>query len=238
MGGTDDQTSVERLAGKIPTLVSVSGGGSTGGGDGGRVLYVHPLGPLTTETLVGAGTRWVYQLQSNGTVQKVYLQGPNALYHVWGTDPVSGNAVDAITTNPSSVLTPQPAPRDWFQGVSDFSAGMGDTVSGGLTRRVRQGLGYDDVVDYNSRAYGAGVIAGEVVNTGLMFASPCGAARLVGWGVRGLNGIQAAGNVINAGAAFQDGNIPGGLLYLASAAFSAPSNAPRRSCGASVSRRR
>src|SRR5207245_146476 len=79
-------------------------------------------------------------------------------------------------------------------------AGMGDTVSCGLTRRVRQGMGYDDVVSDNSRAYGAGVLAGDGVNVGLMFASPCGAAGLVRGTVRGLNGAEAADNGIAAGA--------------------------------------
>src|SRR5205085_8841849 len=129
---------------------------------------------------------------------------PPAHYHVWGNDPNTGAIVDRYTDNPGSVLSPQPVDRGWFAAVSDFSAGMGDTVSCGLTRYVRQGLGYDDVVDYRSRAYGAGVIAGEAVNVGLMFASPCGAAGLVRWTVRGLNMAQAADNAINAGAAFQD----------------------------------
>src|SRR5439155_12610436 len=120
-----------------------------------------------------------------------------------------------------SVLSPQPVSRDWFATVSDFSAGIGDTVSGGLTRRVRQGLGYDDAVEYRSRAYGAGRVAGEVLNVGLMAANPCGAARLVGWGIRGLNAMQAAGNVVNAGEAFANRNIPDALGYLAAAALSA-----------------
>jgi hypothetical protein len=218
-GITDDMTSVERLDDGTPTLVSVTGGGSTGGNTNGQTIYTGPLGTLTTTTLVGPSTNWTYQLQANGTVEKVYGQAPNALYRIVGIDPVSGNYVNAVTPNPGSVLAPQPAPpRDWFASVSDFSAGMGDTVSCGLTRRVRQGLGYDDVVDYNSRAYGAGRVAGEVVNVGLVFANPCGAARLVGYGIRGLNAVQATGNAINAGQAFGNGDIPGGLLHLASAA--------------------
>ncbi|MDW8244648.1 MAG: RHS repeat-associated core domain-containing protein [Thermogemmata sp.] len=40
----------------------------------------------------------------------------------------------------------------WFAQTSHFAAGMGDTVSMGLTGRVRRGLGYDDVVDYHSGA--------------------------------------------------------------------------------------
>lgn len=41
----------------------------------------------------------------------------------------------------------------WYKQVSNTSAGVGDTVSGGATRRIRQWAGYDDVVDYQSAAY-------------------------------------------------------------------------------------
>jgi hypothetical protein len=59
--------------------------------------------------------------------------------------------------------------------VSNFAAGMGDAVSCGLTQKIRQGLGYDDVVDKSSGAYAGGSIAGEVVSTGLKFVTPCAA---------------------------------------------------------------
>jgi hypothetical protein len=159
--------------------------------------------------------------------QVVAPNPPPTVYLVIGTDPYTGQYINTQTTNPTSVMNPPPRNRDWFQSVSDFSAAMGDTVSCGLTRRIRQGIGYDGVVDYNSRAYGAGVVAGEVVNVGLSFASPCrlaaGGWRFAAQGVRSINYVQAAGNAVNAGQAFATGDVGSGLTYLASAYMSASS---------------
>jgi hypothetical protein len=214
----DDLTSVERRDGTTNILVSATGGGSTGGDEGSRFIQVNPPGTLTIRTLQGPSTAWTYDMP-NGIVTKEYGPTPNALYRVTGIDPVSGAYVDTTTPNPGSVLSPAPLPpRDWFQSVSDFSAGMGDTISCGLTRQFRRGFGYDDVVDYNSRAYGVGVVAGEVVNIGLTVAAPCRAALWVRVAARGLNAVQAGHNAVNAAQAFYQGNIPGGLLYLAAAA--------------------
>ncbi len=66
----------------------------------------------------------------------------------------------------------------WFGDLSNFSAGVSDKVSFGGTQMVRQALGYDDVVNYSSAAYGYGRNAGQVTNIGLMLANPAGAA---GW---------------------------------------------------------
>jgi hypothetical protein len=41
--------------------------------------------------------------------------------------------------------------RDWFVAVSDFSAAVADKVSLGLTKEVRQGLGYDDAAGSGRR---------------------------------------------------------------------------------------
>lgn len=48
----------------------------------------------------------------------------------------------------------------WFAQTSNFFAGMGDTVSFGGTRRLRNWLDYDDVVDHSSTAYRVGNYAG------------------------------------------------------------------------------
>jgi hypothetical protein len=100
---------------------------------------------------------------------------------------------------------------------------MGDAVSCGLTKRIRVGLGYDDVVDQNSRAYFAGQVAGEVVNTALTTVNPCQAAGLTRVAVRGLHAAQSAGNGVNAANAFNEGDVLGGLLYLGAAYGSARS---------------
>jgi RHS repeat-associated protein len=56
----------------------------------------------------------------------------------------------------------------WFNGFSNFSAGMGDTVSFGLTRRARQ-AGGGDPVDYNSGSYHIGGYVGNAVQIGFAF---------------------------------------------------------------------
>ena len=78
----------------------------------------------------------------------------------------------------------------WFKQTSNFSAGMGDTVSGGLTAKVRQGLGYDDVVDYSSGAYRYGGYAGQAINIGLMVASPTGWAAFAARGITLLGAVS------------------------------------------------
>jgi RHS repeat-associated protein len=57
----------------------------------------------------------------------------------------------------------------WFAQASNFGAGMGDTVSFGATRRFRQWVGYDDVVDYTSTAYHVGNYAGTAVQIGFVW---------------------------------------------------------------------
>src|SRR5439155_947577 len=106
------------------------------------------------------------------------------------------------------------ASRDsaWIASASNFAAGMGDTVSLGLTARVRQLAGYDDVVDYGSDAYRYGSHAGQAVNVGLMVVNPAGWA---GAAVRGLNWVSAAGGAISAAEAAYAGDLTGaGLAVL------------------------
>ena len=67
--------------------------------------------------------------------------------------------------------------QEWIQPVADFSAGMGDRLSGGLTRKARKYLGYDDAVDYDSAAYGYGEVSGMALNTAIDVASAGGLGR-------------------------------------------------------------
>jgi RHS repeat-associated protein len=59
----------------------------------------------------------------------------------------------------------------WFAQGSNFFAGWGDTLSFGLTSYARQGLGYDDVVDYDSGAYFGGQVVGTVHGIAMMGAN-------------------------------------------------------------------
>jgi hypothetical protein len=94
---------------------------------------------------------------------------------------------------------------------------MGDAVSGGLTKRVRQNAGFDDVVNYNSRAYGAGQVAGEVINVAVQNLTPCRFVGVVRNGVRALQAVQGTASLMDAGDAFQSGDILGGLTSLQAA---------------------
>ncbi len=90
----------------------------------------------------------------------------------------------------------------WFSQLSNFSAGIGDTVSMGLTNRTRGWLGYNDVVDQQSGAYITGQVAGTAVNIALGFANPCGLGAMgvtggAAWALRGINAVQAIGGSFN-----------------------------------------
>jgi RHS repeat-associated protein len=54
------------------------------------------------------------------------------------------------------------ATTDGLQTASDFAAGWGDTLSLGLTRKIRQKMGTDDAVNPCSNAYRAGEIGGTL----------------------------------------------------------------------------
>jgi RHS repeat-associated protein len=87
----------------------------------------------------------------------------------------------------------------WFAQGSNFFAGWGDTLSFGLTSYARQGLGYDDVVDYDSGAY----FGGQVVGTGYSFVigwyagAPVPASGV--WAYRATQGYTVAGSVYGLG---------------------------------------
>ena len=101
-----------------------------------------------------------------------------------------------------------PSGLDWFADLSDFSAGAADTLTGGLTAKLRRLGGYDDAVNYQSGAYEVGTYAGQAVNIGLMVANPLAAGQLAkgffstsvrsgGWttALQSVNRVAAVGGV-------------------------------------------
>src|SRR5262245_55105348 len=106
-----------------------------------------------------------------------------------------------------------------FARFSNFAAGMGDTITLGLTSRVRQGLGYDDVVDYSSGAYALGTNAGQIVNIGLMMVNPYAGAAWAQKAFAGINTLAAVGGVIGAGEAALSGDFGAAALMLGGAAL-------------------
>jgi hypothetical protein len=95
---------------------------------------------------------------------------------------------------------------DWFGNFSNYSAGLGDTVSIGITKRIRTWVGYDDVVNYDSGAYAGGQYTGTAVNVGLGVVNPCALGSAVAIPVRLINAGQAIGGTINAGENIANGN--------------------------------
>jgi hypothetical protein len=83
---------------------------------------------------------------------------------------------------------------------------MGDAVSCGLTQRIRQAGGFDDVVNKDSGWYAGGQVAGTVVAIAAGGANPCGAAKGLGLAIRGLSAVQGAGQLANAAEAAKNGD--------------------------------
>ena len=105
-----------------------------------------------------------------------------------------------------------PSSWDWFEIISNTSAGMGDTVSLGLVKRFRVWAGYDDVVGYDTWAYAGGTAIGTGVNVGLGVVNPCALGSTIGIPVRLINAGQAVGGTINAGENVLAGNYGSALL--------------------------
>ncbi len=103
--------------------------------------------------------------------------------------------------------------NDWFAKFANFSAGMGDAVSLGLTKKIRQ-WGNFDAVNYNSGFYTAGQVTGTAVGIGLGFGNPCALGSGFSAGLRFINGVQAVGGSINAGQNIAKGNYGGAALDL------------------------
>ena len=147
--------------------------------------------------------------------------GDQNWYRAVGNNPGNGGDPDGlIATFKEPVLSPigpdgmsidpdQPyfvPSGDWFGDFSNYSAGLGDTVSIGITKRIRTWVGYDDVVNYDSGAYAGGQYTGTAVNVGLGVVNPCALGSAVAIPVRLINAGQAIGGTINAGENIANGN--------------------------------
>jgi RHS repeat-associated protein len=112
-----------------------------------------------------------------------------------GFDGGDANLYGYVGNDPVNLL--DPAGEAWLpylQTISDFSAGFGDTISFGLTRRAREAMDTDDVVNRCGGAYSAGKWAG--VAHGFL-AGGTGVARVAGWRVLFLRYKGLRGGGIN-----------------------------------------
>jgi hypothetical protein len=191
---------------------------------------------------VGDAVDWVGN-QFSSAANSVQNAFNSAVTFVTNLPQTISNALDSFWTN---TLAPWICSWDsvlgnvhngWFAQVSNFCAGMGDTISCGLTRYIRRGLGYDDVVDYNSNAYRYGTYAGEVVNIGLTLVNPAGAARWAVTGLRIINGLSRLGGAIGAAEAALNGDpTQAALLALGALGTGARGAGPACSVTQTVSR--
>lgn len=55
-----------------------------------------------------------------------------------------------------------PSGHEWLDATADFFAGLGNTISFGLTDKIRDWIGANDAVDKSSSAYQAGGVAGYI----------------------------------------------------------------------------
>jgi hypothetical protein len=120
-------------------------------------------------------------------------------------------------------FNPNPGGRNFFDSFCDFGSAMGDILSGGLTKRFRDAAGYGDRVNTSSAAYGAGHVAGEVVNVAMSVVNPCALAG----GMRTLfNAVhvgQAVGGSLNGIDNLRAGNYFGALIDFAGVGMNAGS---------------
>ena len=169
-----------------------------------------PLGSVVTTSTSKKG--WDH-VRVDGSPEQVFTSG-SAHESKVGRDPFTGQ--DWNYSGDGKDLPPDaPEPKDTFDAIASFAAGMGDAVSGGLTKRVRVALDYDDAVKAGGGYYGAGQVAGEAVNLALGGVNPCGLAAKARYAFKAVQAAQAAEGVFGAGGAFLAGDIGGGLGSLA-----------------------
>ena len=101
---------------------------------------------------------------------------------------------------------------DWLDMAANIAAGAGDTVSAGLTSRLRTMTGIDDGIDYNSGYYSGGQALGTAINVSLTLVNPCTLTAGSKLAYQVVAGSKVAGNLWNSVDDFNDGN------YLAAAA--------------------
>lgn len=85
-----------------------------------------------------------------------------------------------------------------LNATDQFFAGMGDSVSFGLSTRARSALyGQTATQNHQGQWFTAGQVVGGVVATGIGFGNPCSMTTVGRWGFRGIQALQAAGGSFN-----------------------------------------
>jgi hypothetical protein len=170
------------------------------------------------------GTNWLAS-STTTTAEFCFLDGglPSIMAtHIqdtqWRNTDAAGNVISSSSGGGTGSGSES---ANWFASASNFAAGMADALTCGLTAKIRQAGGFDDVVDKESGWYAGGQITGEVLNVALMPVSACGRGVVMKGVIKGLSAAQGVGSTINAVEAAADGNpLMAGLhLIGAKAAF-------------------
>jgi RHS repeat-associated protein len=96
--------------------------------------------------------------------------------------------------------------------AGDTLIGIGDGASLGVSVKIRQAAGYDDVVNKGSKFYKGGEIAGTTITIVVGGANPCALSKAGGLALKGLNAVQAVGNAANAVDSWNNGDYVGAGL--------------------------
>ena len=153
------------------------------------------------------GFRWY-----DGDLGRFYSEDPDGA--------ASANGYRYPRNSPRNVKIVGPSARDGLEAATWFFAGMSDTLTAGLTKRIRKGMGTDGTVAEDSGLYRWGGYAGQVVNAGLSLGTG-GLSGLAKLGSQALNATSSVGNALNAAEEASKGNYRNAALFAASAGLSA-----------------
>ena len=126
----------------------------------------------------------------------------------WGPDFQAAGALAGMIFEEVWRLFRGTTPANWpdLRDVSNTFAGIADYLTGGATGRAREGGGYDDAVDYDSKAYARGLVIGEYLELAIDVVSLGGLVKgVVKWGM----GRIAARAGAQGGIVLPGGVVPG-----------------------------
>jgi len=119
---------------------------------------------------------------------------------------------------------------DPLRDMSNFFAGWADTLTFGLTQKIRQSLGYDDVVDKSSGMYGLGQNVGTVHSLIISFGSGGVANAGLRTFLQGLDVVRVGMGVSNGVDKIRSGDTAGGILEIGGSVIGAALSRGVRIC--------
>jgi len=150
-----------------------------------------------------------YHTLGGGLTEKLKSMGADPTLEARIAAVIAGTPPEMLPTPPTVYNTGDP-----LRDMSNFFAGWADTLTFGLTQKLRQSLGYDDAVDKSSGMYGLGQTVGTVHSLIISF----GAGGVANAGLRsfmkGLDVVRAGAGVSSSVDKIRNGDVAGGLLEI------------------------